>query len=127
MITGEKNIIPGDRLELPHLSDTSWIDILNLIALPVIGIVGWIVRKQEKAAEKREEKIEADMKALRDDIKSHDERIIKNREEAFEKFMTNRSFDRFATAMEKNMDYMRSRLDDVALAVGAKSRSEKNH
>lgn len=110
-------------MELPN----DWIGILNLIALPVIGIVGWFVRKHEKAAEKRETKIEADMQSLRDVLKTHDDRITKNREESFEKFVTNHSFDRFAAAMEKNMDYMRGRIDDVALAVGAKSRSDKGH
>ena len=100
-----------------------WLQVLNLIAFPAIGFISWLVSRNEKEADKREAKriafetkVETDLDSLRKEIKD-------NREEALKNFASQKHFDK----MEKTMDRLRDRLEDVAIAVGAKRRPDQEH
>jgi hypothetical protein len=102
----------GGIVGLDHI-----ISILNILAYPVFGLMAFFYQKGVKEKKEFADKVERDMKAVYQTINLH-------REESFTRFVTTGTFDRAVQSIEKNMDYMRNRIDDVAEAVGARQRKK---
>jgi len=96
-------ISDGEKMNFDH-----WAALLNLVCYPVFAVIAFFYQKGLKDKQAFMNKVDEEMKSIH-------QKIDANRDEAFQKFASQRSFEK----LEKTIERFRDRLEDVAIAVGA--------